>query len=189
MSTRSRLQSRAFSAKASDTPGKAPNTPENGSKSKAEEYPPADPVRARLTFSKDKSDRRDRPTLPPQPKPLTTTDVEKFLAKVKRAKKDSDALEEPVPTVKDASKVDKTYEMLLGHSLLLDTSPQRIFTRLPPRAPVREPIDPTDLPPVLRDALAKCDFAPTDLLLWMDSDVCSQVSTSNAHCWRNYRSS
>jgi hypothetical protein len=201
MSARSNLHSRAFSAKASDTPGKASNTPENVSQSKAEEYPLADPVRVKLNAHALSRARSDRPDLsrrakalkakPLAAKPLTTTDVEKFLAKVKRAKEENDELEEPVPSGKDASKVDKTYEMLLGNSMPLieSASPQRIFTRLPARAPVRQAIDPADLPPVLRDALSKCDFAPADLFLWKDSDVRSQVSTSHAHCWRTYRSS
>jgi hypothetical protein len=146
------LQSRAFTTKTSDTPGKAPNSTVDGSQSKEEEYPLADPVRVKLDYKVES----DRTGLPRPTKPVTTTDVEKFLAKVKKIKKG--VPDDPAPSGRDARNVDRTYEMLLGNSM--PSSASSPLSRTFKRQPLREPIDPSELPPVLRDAQSKCDFAP-----------------------------
>jgi len=137
-----RISARTYSStKTSETPDERAKAVSDAAKSLEEEFPLADPVKVKLEGRLPR-----KQVVWGNTKGITTKDVEAFLSKVKRSKKQTEIDKALLPTPKDASKVDRTYEMLLS-------------SKLPPRKP-RPPFALTGLPPPPDGLEQKCDTSP-----------------------------
>jgi len=141
-----RISARTYSStKTPETAGERTKTALDAARSLEEEFPLADPVKVKLEGRLKPEapwDQAGRRTT----KGITTKDVEAFLSKVKKIKRQNEIDEALLPTHRDASKVDRTYEMLLS-------------TKPPPRIP-RQWVSLTGLRPPPEGLEQKCDTSP-----------------------------